>query len=111
MKRRMARTLMAAVFVGTGAMALGAGPASADVLACQYLQYGATLGCATVPAPASPLGFLAVGVGNELIPVGPGQPPTTTQTYACVYNTGPQPTCVAETLGVPALFSVAAGTT
>ncbi|HTJ76388.1 MAG TPA: hypothetical protein VL337_13600 [Acidimicrobiales bacterium] len=107
----MARGLVALALVGGGAAAMGSAPASADVIACQYLQYGATLGCATVPAPASPAGFLAVGVGNELVPVPAGQTPTTTQTYVCLYNTSGVPTCVSQTLGVPALFSVGAGTT
>jgi hypothetical protein len=109
MKQRITRGLFALVLVAGGAAAMGSAPASADVLACQYLQYGATLGCATVPAPASPAGFVAMGVGNELVPAA--GTPTTTQTFVCVYNSSGVPTCVSQTLGVPALFSVGVGTT
>jgi hypothetical protein len=109
MNRRI-RAVLAASCLGTGAFALGAQPGSAEVIACQYLQYGATLGCAHVPAPASPTGVIGLEAGTELIPVPPGQDPTTTQTFVCVFG-GPPQTCVVQPLGVPAVFSVAAAAT
>jgi len=77
-------------------------------VAFEFLQYGATLGCANVPAPALPTGGIAVGVGNEPVPAAPGAPGVT-QTYACIYRDGQPPTCQVQTLGVPALFSVGIG--
>jgi hypothetical protein len=111
MRNRMLGAVLAASCLGIGAVALGSSPASADVIACQYLQYGATLGCAKVPAPSSPTGLLGLEAGNETVPVGPGQDPTTTQTFVCALSGSAGQTCVGQNLGVPALFSVGAVTT
>jgi hypothetical protein len=110
MRNRMLGAVLAASSLGIGVLAFGAAPASADVIACQFLRYGATLGCANVPAPSSPAGLVGLEAGNETLPVPSGQDPTTTQSFVCALTASGQ-TCVAQSLGVPALFSVGAAAT
>lgn len=108
-RTRLAGGAVALGVAAAGALGLSQLPASADVIACGFVQYGATLGCPSVPAPALPIGETAVGVGTELVPAPPDAPQVS-QTYVCVYQNGAR-TCTAQTLGVPIIFSVAAGST
>jgi hypothetical protein len=110
----MRRTRLAAGALALGVAAAGAigvtqVPASADVVVCGFVQYGPTLGCPSAPAPAFPAGTTAVGVGNEVVPAAPDAPQVS-QTYVCVYENGTR-SCTAQTLGVPIIFSTAAGLT
>jgi hypothetical protein len=107
--KRIVAAVATGACLGAGTLAVAAPPASADIAVCEFMQYGATLGCARVPGPTPPNGGVAVGAGNEVVPTAPGTTPDTSSTYVCVYQANQGPTCQSQTLGVPVIVSVAAG--